>query len=223
MENEGTPHISVCLSDEDIACWQSGLVPSGQSVRIGGHLKECARCRGLVAALAAVAVQQEGEGVVQAPAQLTERARNLMQGSGLERIMDAAVTIADGLYRSVETTGQVLFAPWLPAAVALRGPEALAGGTIVLEATRGTTRCRLELSRQDGGRHNVSAVLHDVKLGRPVNGVQCVLYLDEAEVESQTVREGRALFEDLLPGHYRMEFSAGGGPVRELTLCLVTV
>ncbi|NTV29844.1 MAG: hypothetical protein HGA80_07175 [Candidatus Omnitrophica bacterium] len=223
MTNEKHAHVNACISDEDLTIWQAGLASQEQSARIEGHLRQCVSCRELLNILEEVSAEQDRSVLNKTPAAVAERARQLVQESFIEKMLDVIVRVADGLYQAAETTGNVLVAPWLPAGAVLRGSDNISPDALVVEGEKEGLCCRLEFCRQDGGRHTVSVALRDVAADKPINGVACVLYIDGREVESQVSQGGRAVFEDLLPGNYRLElWQVPGRTPRALTFSLVT-
>lgn len=222
MNNGWSQHdISGCLADEMIAQWVRGLASADEQALIQAHLEKCPVCRELVDTALAVEHPSPDESPHQAPEALTARARQLVGRTWETRIADIVLKITGGIYSAVETTGKVLYAPWLPLAEPLRGEGAAMPSVVVVETIYKHLRCRIETSCVRGGHHAIHASFKDLGNDAPVNRIAVILFLNEEEIESQTSSKGMVHFEDLLPGAYRLELILPDGLKGQLNFHLL--
>lgn len=193
-----------CLSDETIACWVQGFLPSAAQEKTGQHLKSCASCRELVAVCARVAEEQKS-GLSPAPAAFTQSAKDLVGAKSGQNLLDVIVSVSGQAVAAVETTGKILFAPWLPALHPLRGADQSAMNTVVIEKIYKRVHIHLEVSGGKSGSYTAALTLRRSRFGKPLPDVRVILYQDRQELESYLTREGRVSFERLTLGLYRLK------------------
>jgi hypothetical protein len=213
-------YISACLSDEMVECWVQNMLPAQEQAAIGRHLDQCPDCRTLVRLFREVTAGYEAEGCRTIPLALDQQVRKTVREGWEMQVMNIVIKIVSGAYSACQTTGDVLYAPWMPSTALLRAGKTTQPGSIVVEKVFGSIRCRVEVDHGPGGHHRISVVLYDLARNLPLAQTQTLLFMDEVEVESQLTVDGRCVFEDLRPGAYRCEFIVLDGTGGHLNLHL---
>jgi hypothetical protein len=204
MTKNKFPQNHSCLSDETAACRVAGLLPVEAKEKIERHLASCASCRELVAVCSRVAKEQNS-GMSPAPAALIKSAKALIGQRAGPNLMDVVVRISGHAFAAAETTGEILFAPWLPAVNPLRGRAADAVNVLVVEKVYKRFRVRVEVSGEKSGGYAAILTLCDARSGQAVPNIRVTLYEGEQELESDVTRDGHVSFERLTARRYRFE------------------
>jgi hypothetical protein len=220
MTKDNNSEISLCLSDETVACWVEGLLSAGDQVKGENHARVCPVCREILDVALAVAEGQKVS-VSAAPGSYAKTAKALVKERWGEKIMDVVVRLTGHAFTAVETSARILSAPWLPALDPLRAVDNNPLNLIVLEKDDPRLRCRLEIGQEDTGSHSAALLIRDARRGKAIDGLRVILYQGDEELESQMTREGRVSFKNLPPVKYRIEILRLKGGAAVLSLQFV--
>jgi hypothetical protein len=200
-----------CLSDELLTLWAEGLLSSSDKVKVEAHVSACAVCRELIKTIEHVKQNSRENAESSAPEELSMAARRLVKRNWETQIASILLRLTDGLYSAAETTGRVLLAPWLSPAVSMRAEEDMRQSSVVVETIYQHMRCTVESSRTTEDRHTLKASFCEINTDKPIEGTLFVLFDEREEIESQVSVGGKVVFEDLLPGSYRLMMNSPDG------------
>lgn len=193
-----------CPSDETLTLWVQGLLANDERARLESHAESCVECRDLLATLAEVKDKEAQINQLSVPQQFLSSARQIIKQAWENQIVTIFVKISQGVYTAAETTGRILYAPWLEPGMVTRAEAGTDNASVVVETVYQNMRCLIETSRTQDDRHTLRAVFTSVSTGRPIECSLFVLFEENEEIESQMSTDGKVVFEDLPPGSYRL-------------------
>ncbi|MBL8012918.1 MAG: hypothetical protein JNN05_03635, partial [Candidatus Omnitrophica bacterium] len=187
-----------CLSDETLTLWTQGLLSPQERAVVEAHAHGCAVCRELLQTLMDVNADERTE--MATPRPLIASARELIKQAWENHIGSILLRISEGAYSAAQTTGRILFAPWMEPHKVLRSDGNANPSTVVIETAYRNMRCVVESSRTPNGCHTLKAEFTTVDANQPIDPTLFILYEDNEEIESQMSSAGTVVFEDLPPG-----------------------
>ncbi len=183
--------------DELTALLEGGLNP-GEEEKVREHLSSCVNCR----ELARIGLELEDEVLGPASEKALLRAKTLFEPGLAQRAGRFLAGLVSGPREAVELKPAFSFR----GNVAAKAAQGLAG----YFQEFGSYRAEIEVEQIGEDQWQVLVWVFDRESKKPARGIRVSLRNRERELESLMVERGRAVFEPLPAGPYRMEFQKQG-------------
>ena len=211
-----------CLSDETIAQFTQGLLTGNQLAAVQSHLNTCSSCHELVSVCQWVQQRQETSQVIDLPAELVQRVKDLVR-ENKGNIFELIIRFSENIFESVQTTGQVLWGPGIQSGYALRGEKAEPAHILVVEKKFDTFRVEVTVSREEKGLHNLFVRFHFDSPSLPHQPIRVSLWQNHNELESHPISPGEVCFQRIKIGCYRLEIGVPQKTLAAIDLQLIKV
>ncbi|MFC1594107.1 hypothetical protein ACFL38_02145 [Candidatus Omnitrophota bacterium] len=198
---------SKCPGIETIACYVDGILSQKERESIEYHAEICQKCKEEIACQMEVATLQKKEGLSFVPSFSTEGAKNLVHEEVGVNILELVVSFTDKAIEVVRTTGDILLGGQLQPAYALRGNKIEPASTQSIVKIFDNIRVEVEVTRQKDEFNKIILITQDNQTKTPINDLRATLIQEDIELESYIMRNGKAIFESIRPGHYIMRIS----------------
>jgi hypothetical protein len=211
---------AAAVSDEWIAAYVHGLLSPKDNERIEKLMAGDDRLREEVRAAMDIRRQQDDEGLQSPPDDLTQTVRDRVRKCIQPGFLHVVAVVAQGVLRTVRTTGQLLVGPQLATEHCLRNGERGAVHTSVFQKEFSELLVRGELTV---GEHDRSTLVVTLQPGRPWPDTRRfrVTFRDEAgELGSRDYMGESVMFENVVPGKYEIIISENSMRRAGIALCL---
>lgn len=202
-----------CPNEETLLDYLSGQLPPGLRETIEDHLSRCDACRELVLVFDSVSQLGETPDMVQAPAQVTEKAlaeARRMERGNLARTLGRSIQKAG---QGLRQWGQRLEWFWGQEAVLVRGAQTAAEDVVqVTKVLIGMDAC-IEIEKCGDAKACIRVDLFSTEYTPP--SVRVTLISGDREVASCLASGSPALFEDIPFGSYVLTFTRQGKSIGE--------
>lgn len=192
-----------CPDEESLAGYLGGTLSAEQRSAVEQHLSGCSFCLDEIAAVNKATQEAELD---TAPQWLMACAMGLKPAQKAENVFDLAVRLLRNTVELVSTAGEWVI-PVSPQPVAVRGSTSETGILRVEKKISGY-RFGIEVERVESGCEVlVSVATAD---GTPQDGIRLSLMSGDREQASYLTRQGKAVFESVLRGEYKLTISQAG-------------
>ena len=200
-----------CPDEESLATYLTGSISDQQKEKLEKHLAECHFC------LSEITAASESGAMAHAPQGLVERAMALVAASKQDGVLDLVVRFVKDSLELVRQSGDWIV-PMAPQPVAVRGAQSpFASGLVHVEKEFGELKVAIEMERGESDLCQLSVTLFAAD-GKPAEGMRVSLIAGEREQASYLARQGRAVFDSITNGNYKLIISRGGASLGMITL-----
>ncbi len=212
-----------CLSEEVLTAYAEGKLDAADRERTEHHLVACRTCRHAIKALIEVRVDVEKEQIMQAPATLTNRAKNLVGRRSLPSAIEIVLEFVRDAVRVISTTANALSA-MEPSAVPARDGQRVSPQNGVRASHQfDSFHLDMMVEHNQDGTWNIEAQLSDVVTRSAVDDVRINLMRGSRALASYPPRRGFVVFKSQPRGVYELEVVRGKNTVGTVMLKLDVV
>jgi hypothetical protein len=207
LRDEKLPKVSPPrLSEEDMACYVSGLTDEREKQKILDSLVNSQDEEALRRSFLLAAEMPTEEEV---PGALAEKVKQYVTESAQENVLDAAVEFAENIVRVIRTTGTILSCP--APAVAYRDIEALAESrTVEISKAVNGYVIDIKVTRIKSDAANLTVRIKNRKTGKPSSGERVSLVYENRELRSSLTDVGKVEFENIKLRDYQVNLVRKG-------------
>ncbi|MDD5116790.1 MAG: hypothetical protein PHW98_07040 [Candidatus Omnitrophica bacterium] len=190
--------------EEEMACYLEGKSDASQSDKIREHVLKCDRC----AEYLGVHLKIEPHLSKEVPADLLEKARKMVAACIRDNVLEIFVRLKEGAWEIIQTGGDVLVGQELVPAPVLRSRQinAFKEEISILKDLR-EARILVKLESKKKKNFSLMVDIKDKRGKRISRNLRVSLLKGEVEMESYVSENGSSIFEDVLPGDYKVEAS----------------
>lgn len=213
---EGTRPRGQCPPEELLAAWAEEALSEPVWNSWLGHLARCADCRETLLALRTLLSETAEEDKFKVPAEALARAQTLDPAK--KTVVEIVIRFAKGLAEVVKLSPDVV-SGLVPAGETVRGR-----GLVVSESLINFTKefppfhAELEVEKTRPDRGEITVRITEQERGRPAGGIRVSLFANGEELESESLEQGVAVFQNVKFGKYRLEISRAGELVGRIAL-----
>ena len=202
-----------CPDENSLAAYLTGSISDQQRDGLEAHLAECRFC------LSEMTAAHESGATANAPQRLVERAMALVAGSKQDGVLDLVVRFVKDSLELVHQAGDWI-ATMAPQPAAVRGAQSpSANGLVRVEKEFGDLKVGVEMERGEGDLCQLSVSVFSAD-GKPAEAVRVSLMAGEREQASYLARQGRAVFDSITKGNYKLVIFRGGTSLGIITLSI---
>lgn len=190
--------------EEIIACFLEGRLSQEDDDRIKLHAASCHLCSERLAVQSRLRVNEDA---VVAENHIL-KAKELVKGPITLTVLEIAVQLKDGLIELLNATGDVLVGQeFIPSPVLRsRNIKDFKNELLVLKDFR-DTRVEIKIENKQAKLFNISVAAKEKETQRTLKDLRISLFREGSEIESYHVENGKAVFENVLPGKYTLEIA----------------
>jgi len=198
-----------CPELEELNALIEGTLSDSEAERIREHLANCSDCLEKVR----IEFLLEEEDLIPVPLKALEQAKSLFHPG----VFRGAVNFIWNLFRAGEESRKLL--PFKPA-FAFRGahPAKASQGLSGYLQEFGNYRAEVEVEQVNGQQWQVFVWVEQKDNRKPARGIRVSLMSQERELESLMLDRGRAVFEPVPAGEYRLSFQKLGKSIGGLII-----
>ncbi|HPN55867.1 MAG TPA: hypothetical protein PLD92_03370 [Candidatus Omnitrophota bacterium] len=211
------------VSDEWMAAYVQGLLLPQDKEKIEQLMAGDDRLREEVRALMDICREQETGGLQPPPDGFSQTVKDRVRQCLRPGVLHVVAVIAEGVLRTVRTTGELLVGPHIAMEHTLRNGKKSAMHTSVFQKKFAELLVRGELTV---GEHNRSTLVVTLQPGQTwpdSKRLRVTLKDEEGELGSQDYTGEGVVFEDILPGKYDVIISEDHTQRAGIALCLENV
>jgi hypothetical protein len=204
--------------EEAMACFLEGKSDAAQSDEIREHVLKCDRC----AEYLGVHLKIEPHLSKEVPADLLEKIRKMVAACLRDNVFEVSVRLKEGAWEIIQTGGDVLVDQELVPAPVLRSRQinAFKEEVSIFKDLR-EARILAKLVSKKEKDFNLTVDIKDKQGKRISRNLRVSLIKGEVEMESYVSENGSSIFEDILPGNYKVEISKEGRLVAIIDLKVI--
>lgn len=196
-----------CPGDEIIACYVDGILSSSDKLVLEKHMLDCSKCMENIKIQKEVAQLQESQGFGFVPSYVTDRAKKLVAERLRGGVLDLVVDFSDQMFEALRTTGEILLGPKRQPVLSLRDGSVNVSKVLFVKKVFDNIRVEAELVRLENDLINVILTFKDDKVETPIIDLRATLIENDIEIESHITQNGKAAFENMKQGKYRIDIS----------------
>ncbi len=188
--------------EEDLACFYEGKLSGQEEEQIKLHLLQCQRCMEIFATLANLEVSEDK----QVPQELIEQAKSLVSPEGKISLLEILLKLKENILELVNTSGDVLVGQELVPAPVLRSRQIKDfKDTVTILKDFQDIRVEVKIENKAGRAFSLSVVAKEKPTAKMIKNLRVTLLKDDLELESYVADSGKAVFEHVELGKYRIE------------------
>lgn len=194
-----------CLSEEQIACFLEGKLSTTERGEVDDHVLSCRKCgdilRDQMVILKAVSQEQQ----LSVPEAVIERAKGLVTEEAGPNILDIVLTIKETALEILRTTGDILRGPEPIPLYALRGQEK-GKDTDQVRVVKNFQEvlADIQIEKKKSRSTDLTIRVTEKTTKKKAQGIRVSLVKDNREIESRNVEGGKAKFEEVKAGNYKV-------------------
>jgi hypothetical protein len=188
--------------EEDLACFLEDKLAQADKDLIQGHLLKCDMCAEYLSAQLKIEPHLSKD----VPAPLIEKVRRLVGSAVKEGIFEIFLRLKEKAMEIIQTSGDVLVGQELIPAPVLRSRQIkeFKEEVTILKDLQGV-RVLAKVESKSGKVFNLAITIKDKQDRKVSKDLRITLIKDEVELESYISDSGSSVFENILPGNYRVE------------------
>jgi len=195
------------ISDEMISCYVDGLLSDKEKAVIEKLILEDSELKEAIEIQRIVAKEQKEEDLSFVPINATERAKNLVSEEFGVNVLELVVNFAENFFEGLRSTGEVIIGTKLQPAYAMRGEEKEKAKTLIVSKNFNNIRIEIELTREMNDKNTIIFKAKDNQTELASEDLRATILEEETELESHITQNGKAIFEGVKPGKYKIEIS----------------
>jgi len=195
------------IDDETIACYVDGLLPENERNYVEKMMNENDELKELIQTQMFVEKEQSKNDLSFMPEYLIQNAKDLVSEKFGSKVLNLVIKFSDKVIETLQSTGEILSGAQLQPAYTLRGDSQEKAKSVVVRKIFDDVKVEVEISRELDDKNNVilKAIQNQTEL--PIDNIRATLFKDNVELESYVTKNGKAIFENIKPGHYVIELS----------------
>ncbi len=191
--------------EESLACFLEDRLSAEDAESIKGHLINCDACAEIVA----VQIKLKAGEARDVPADLLERAKNLVPGELGGQFLEIFLKLKETTLELLGTTGDILMGQELVPAPVLRSRKITDfKEEITILKDFKDIRAEAKIENRKGKLFSLTIIVKEKATQRVMKDVRVTLIRDDIELESYLSDSGRVTFQDVLLGRYTVEISS---------------
>jgi hypothetical protein len=194
-------------NEEELSCFLEGKLSPDEIKSVQRHLVECDSCARYVS----VELKTQSHLSLDVPESLIEKIRKIVQDNIRSNLLEIVLSLKEGIFKIVRTTGDVLLGQELVPAPVLRSREIseFKGEVNIIKDLR-LVRILVKIRQKSGSLFDFSIEAKDRRNSGKHKNLRVSLFKEGLELESYLDNSGIFLFENLSPGDYLVETSCRG-------------
>ncbi|MBI5145180.1 MAG: hypothetical protein HZA27_03230 [Candidatus Omnitrophica bacterium] len=189
-------------SEEDFACFLEGKLSPPEQKQMKLHLLRCGRCMDILATITQLEPAEEKP----VPQELIAQAKGLLGQEGKISLLEILLRLKENILELVNTTGDVLVGQELVPAPVLRSRQIKDfKDTVTILKDFKDIRVEVKVENKVGGAFSLAVLVKEKSTSKIIKDLRVTLLKDDVELESYVADSGKAVFEHVELGKYRIE------------------
>ena len=213
--------VGKCLSEEQFACFIEEKFSASEREGVEKHLFSCRQCRDVLRDQLLVIKTMPQQETLTAPEKAIERAKGLVTEEVGANILDIVLSIKETALEIIRTTGDILRGPELIPLAVLRGREKEDTSDEVRVVKRfQEVLADVQIEKKKSHSTDLIIRLTEKATKKKVHGIRVTLVRGNREIESCLVEDGKAKFEEVKTGNYRVILAREDKKIGIITLSM---
>lgn len=194
-------HNHSCPDEETLVCFCEGRLSKEESKDIQEHLLRCEQC-----AQAISLYNLRPQTKLPVPEFLIQKVKELVKEKALPSLLEITISIKDKFLEIVNTTGDIILGNEIIPLPVLRSrqiKEFREELTVVKDFQ--DIRININIEKKNAGQVKIVVMFHDKDTSVPLSDLRVSLTQDDIELESYAIESGKAVFDKVSFGKYRLQ------------------
>jgi len=201
-----------CLSDDELTCFFDKKLDEKQRKFFNKHLVSCSECAEKVKDHLLISQALDSKPLLDVPGYLVENAKALVSEGVKQSVLDIILDFTDKAIRLIETTGEILMGSQLIPVPVLRSSgrdQELSNQIKIVKAFKEIV-VEIEVEKERHDLADVAIRIAEKDKTKKAVGFRVSLFKGDREFRSLLLEQGKAKFEEVKVGKYKIVITKEG-------------